>query len=706
MDRTPEILAPAGSMDALRAAVECGADAVYLGAGHFNARRNARNFSEEDLAQAIEYCHVRGVSVHLTLNTLVTDDELPAAIDLMETACRLGADALIVQDLGIAALARACAPDMELHASTQMAVMTPEGFRELAALGFRRAVLPRELSYDEILAIRKATADTGLELEMFIHGALCMCVSGQCYLSATMGGRSGNRGLCAQPCRLRFAAEGGRRSDHALSLKDLSAVEAIPELFEAGVTSFKIEGRMKRPEYVAAAVTACRNAADGIEDPAMLENLDAVFSRSGHTDGYLKGRLGHDMFGTRQKDDVLAAGPILKELEQLYARPTRAVPVAFSFTAETGKPLTLTATRPDPHGGPALSVTADTGGSYEAQPACSAGATVEKVAAQLGKTGGTGYSVREEDMVLRLDESLYLPASVLNQLRRDALDALTEAVVEQYRVPFDRGAADALLNETAKENDSTGTVVRIASSGQLPADIYRREMKSIAWLLPLDTPPSVLKELRSGNERFGVDLPRGLYQSKDRVLEQLHTAKQSGAQFAYAGTLDGIALAKAAGLPVLGGFPLNLFNSVARREYEALGVEQAVLSQELKLTQAADISGCNGLLVYGRSPLMLTRNCPDGIAPDAFRDPARPPELTDRKGIRFPVVKSGDAYELLNSRPLYLADRQDDLPEHCFRLLWFTIESEAEVRDVLNAYRTGRPAEGDFTRGLYYKGVL
>ncbi|MBP5458781.1 MAG: U32 family peptidase, partial [Clostridia bacterium] len=266
MDRTPEILAPAGSMDALRAAVECGADAVYLGAGHFNARRNARNFSEEDLAQAIEYCHVRGVSVHLTLNTLVTDDELPGAMDLMETACRLGADALIVQDLGIAALARTCAPDMELHASTQMAVMTPEGFRELAALGFRRAVLPRELSYDEILDIRKATADTGLELEMFIHGALCMCVSGQCYLSATMGGRSGNRGLCAQPCRLRFAADGGRRSDHALSLKDLSAVEAIPELFEAGVTSFKIEGRMKRPEYVAAAVTACRNAADGIED--------------------------------------------------------------------------------------------------------------------------------------------------------------------------------------------------------------------------------------------------------------------------------------------------------------------------------------------------------------------------------------------------------------------------------------------------------
>lgn len=277
MSRGPEVLAPAGSMDALRAAVECGADAVYLGAGHFNARRNARNFTEEELAEAIEYCHVRGVKVHLTLNTLVSDEELPLAIDLIESACSLGVDALIVQDLGVAALVRAAAPEMELHASTQMAVMTPEGFRALADLGFTRAVLPRELSYEEILSIREATADTGLELEMFIHGALCMCVSGQCYLSATMGGRSGNRGLCAQPCRLRFAAEGGRRSDHALSLRDLSAVEAIPELYEAGVLSFKIEGRMKRPEYVAAAVTACRNAVDGIRDDALLRDLDAVF---------------------------------------------------------------------------------------------------------------------------------------------------------------------------------------------------------------------------------------------------------------------------------------------------------------------------------------------------------------------------------------------------------------------------------------------
>ncbi|MBQ8082973.1 MAG: U32 family peptidase, partial [Clostridia bacterium] len=418
MNRGPEILAPAGSMEALRAAVECGADAVYLGAGHFNARRNARNFSDEELAEAIEYCHVRGVKVHLTLNTLVSDEELPLAIDLIKTACSIGVDALIVQDLGVAALVRAAAPEMELHASTQMAVMTPEGFRALADLGFTRAVLPRELSFEEILAIREATEDTGLELEMFIHGALCMCVSGQCYLSATMGGRSGNRGLCAQPCRLRFAADGGRRSDHALSLRDLSAVEAIPVLYEAGVLSFKIEGRMKRPEYVAAAVTACRNAVAGTRDDKLTRDLDAVFSRSGHTDGYLKGQLGHDMFGTRRKDDVVAAAPILKDLEQLYVRETRSTPVSLDFTARLGAPLQLTAAWTDPAGGQTKTVTVDTAGDYEVQAAQNVATSADKILGQLQKTGGTGFSADEADITIHMDDGINIPVSVINKLRR------------------------------------------------------------------------------------------------------------------------------------------------------------------------------------------------------------------------------------------------------------------------------------------------
>ena len=719
MSRGPEVLAPAGSMDALRAAVECGADAFYLGAGHFNARRNAKNFSEEELAQAIKYCHERGVKVHLTLNTLVSDEELPLAMDLIKDACELGVDALIVQDPGVAALVRAAAPGMELHASTQMAVMTPEGFRALAGLGFTRAVLPRELSYEEVLAIREATRDTGLELEMFIHGALCMCVSGQCYLSASMGGRSGNRGLCAQPCRLRFAADGGRRSDHALSLRDLSAVEAIPDLYEAGVLSFKIEGRMKRPEYVAAAVTACRNAVDGIRDEKLLGNLDAVFSRSGHTDGYLKGHLGHDMFGTRRKDDVVAATPILKDLEQLYAKETRSTPVSFDFTARLGEPLRLTATWEDPADGTVQTVTVDTAGEYDVQAAQNVATGAEKVLAQLQKTGGTGFSASEHDITIHLDENINIPVSIINKLRRHALEELTAAIAEAGQKSFDRGAAEAVLDRASVSEEAEQEAllpevrrfVRLRTDRQLPNMPFLQEHWEIAWILPLNTPLSTLKDLISEKINFGVEIPRGLYENTDKVRTQLKTVPKYGAAFALAATLDSVELAKNAGLPVVGSFTTNVFNHVARSEYAALGVHRLTLSQEMTFRQMDVLrrSGTSpqgdGLLVYGRSPLMLTRNAPDGIHPKDFADPATLPELTDRKGIRFPVAKNGDAYELLNSRPLYLADSKD-LPRDLFHLFWFTTETAEEVADILQAYETGAPVETEFTRGLYLKGVL
>lgn len=723
MNRGPEILAPAGSMDALKAAVECGADAVYLGAGHFNARRNAQNFSKEDLKMAIEYCHVRGVKVHLTLNTLVSDDELPEAMNLIETACQLGVDAMIVQDLGVAALVRAAAPDMELHASTQMAVMTPEGFRALARLGFQRVVLPREFSFDEILAAREATRDTGLELEMFIHGALCMCVSGQCYLSAMMGGRSGNRGLCAQPCRLRFSTEQGRRSDHALSLRDLSAVEEIPALYEAGVLSFKIEGRMKRPEYVAAAVTACRNAVAGTRDATLSQNLDAVFSRSGHTDGYLKHELGHEMFGIRRKDDVVAAAPILKDLAQLYQKETRSTPVAFTFEARRGEPMRLAATWTDAESKQTVCASVDS--EKTRAEAAQHPSSTDRIVKQLQKTGGTGFRAETEDIALDADPDLFYPASVLNDLRRRALAELTAEIQKLAVKQFDRAAAENLLHTTAGLPDTTptdgsaivdtstveaSTFVRLRRAEQLPTAASAQE--NTAWILPLDAPASLMEQLAAEKLPFGVEVPRGLYGHTDRVRAQLATAKSCGASFAYAATLDSLMLARAAGLPVLGGFTMNVFNRVSCAEYRRLGVSRMTLSQELTFRQMEILSAGgkspeeNGLLVYGRSPLMLMRNRPDGLSADDFANPAVLPGLTDRKGIRFPVTKNGGAYELLNSRPLYLADHRKELPDGLFRLFWFTDETADDVEETLHRYEIGAVSDTEFTRGLYQKGVL
>ena len=313
MMNKPEILAPAGSFDSLTAAVRCGADAVYLGGRELNARRNAANFSDEELAQAVEYCHARGVKVYITLNTLVRDDEMETAMNAVRCACDVKADALILQDIGLTSLIRRAAPDMPLHASTQTSVQTLDGIKMLADMGFCRAVLPRELSKKEI---EKIAAQSPIELEMFVHGALCMCLSGQCQLSAVLGSRSGNRGLCAQPCRLPFAADGG--TGHDLSLKDMSLIEYLPELAQMGVLSFKIEGRMKRPEYVAAAVTACKKSLAGESAAEYEHTLGAIFSRSGFTSGYYNGALGRDMFGVRRKEDVTAAKDVLSPL----ARPS------------------------------------------------------------------------------------------------------------------------------------------------------------------------------------------------------------------------------------------------------------------------------------------------------------------------------------------------------------------------------------------------
>ena len=257
-EKRPEILAPAGSFDSLIAAVQCGADAVYLGGKGMNARRSAGNFDAEELRRAVEYCHLRDVKVYQTINIVMFQHETDEAIDTIRQAAEAGVDAVLTQDLAIARMVRECAPSLPIHASTQMSIHNIEGVRLCEELGFSRAVLARELTAGEIAAICAATP---LEIEVFVHGALCMSVSGQCYLSSMIGGRSGNRGLCAQPCRLPFSADGG--GEYALSLKDLSLADRIGELTRMGVASLKIEGRMKRPEYVAAAVTAVRRAREG-----------------------------------------------------------------------------------------------------------------------------------------------------------------------------------------------------------------------------------------------------------------------------------------------------------------------------------------------------------------------------------------------------------------------------------------------------------
>lgn len=678
-----EILAPAGGYDALVAAVRCGANAVYLGGKALNARRNASNFSDEELKEAVAYCHARGVKVYLTLNTLVADSELETAYDAIECACNSHADALILQDIGLVSLVRQACPDMPMHASTQMSVQSIEGVKELEKLGFTRVVLPRELSESEIAAI---AAKTDMELEYFVHGALCMCVSGQCLMSSVLGGRSGNRGLCAQPCRLPFGVNG--KGGNALSLKDLSLVDELRRLERAGICSFKIEGRMKRPEYVAAAVTACKNSLNNINDSNINEALRAVFSRSGFTKGYFEGKLGKDMFGVRRKEDVGGAAPVLSRLARLYDGENPLVPVDMQLDFKRSEPLTLKVT--------ACGRSATVKGEIPSE-AVNKPASEGDLRDRLSKCGGTQFYAR--NISIDLDEGLNAPASAINGLRRQALSELDGELAKGKDIPFTRPETAVKPHRAGK----TALHARFFDEASVPERLDGLSRV----ILPVEVSRRTLERVLESGAEAAVEIPAAVFSNADRYVKKLTELRESGLSLAWACGLDGVGIARRAGLPFACGFGMNIFNSVSVSEAAALGARDCLLSCEVSLAKAAHIGGelPRGLMIYGRIPLMMTRNCPVGTKLTCAECGGRS-FLEDRMGVRFPVrCKNGCSY-VLNSRPLWLADKLNDIRNADYGLLWFTDESADECERVISAYLGGGAPSGEFTRGLYYKGVL
>ncbi len=683
-----EILAPAGNFDSLVAAVRCGANAVYLGAKTLNARRNAGNFDEEELARAVEYCHVRGVKVYQTLNILMFEEETDQVVQAIETAARLGIDAILVQDLGVAAIARQCAPDLPLHASTQMAIHNLSGALEAKEMGFRRVVLAREMTRKEIAQI---AAKTGLEVEVFVHGALCMSVSGQCYLSSMIGERSGNRGLCAQPCRLPFQAKGG--VECGLSLKDLTLIDRVEQLRQIGVTSLKIEGRMKRPEYVAAAVTAVKDAIAG--RPADFDLLRSVFSRSGFTSGYFDGAIDGNMFGTRQKEDVVSAAGVLGNLARLYDREQPLVPVRGEFFLESGSPARLTLSDREGHQTTVL--------GEEPQEALTRPTDEEKARQNLGKTGGTPYYL--EEFSARIQPGLMLPASALNAMRRQGLEELTTQRGAPHPWPF----ADRAQRAFPKRLNRKIPTLRARLTGEQLTEEIARSCERL--ILPLGDLPNLLSRGMIDNpDKLVAEIPRVLFAGEEEVSRQLAQLRQQGVTWAWAGNLSGIRLARQAGMKICGGYSLNIVNSTALEQYRQLDVAETELSFELNLQKAKLLGDCIpcGILAYGYLPLMIFRNCPIRAARGCQR--CRGFEtLTDRRGVRFAVDCGGSKIaQLYNSVPLVLSDRMDDLEGFSFLTLYFTRESREECEQVVRAYLDGQPLPGSRegkTRGLYYRNV-
>lgn len=683
-----ELLAPAGNLESLLAAVHSGADAVYFGYGELNARRNAKNFDEQSLEEASRICKERGVKMHMTVNTMVYDREYDQVLKTLEIACRYGIDALIVQDLGVAALVREAAPEMPMHASTQLTVHNVSGAWQAKELGFSRVVLAREMSREEIAAV---TAQVPIETEVFVHGALCMCVSGQCYMSSVIGERSGNRGLCAQPCRLPFSS--GRKGDsgYALSLKDLSLADRVQELARMGVSSFKIEGRMKRPEYVAAAVSQFRQALLGAQ--ADMDLMAAVFSRSGFTQGYFDGRLGLDMFGTRQKEDVLAGQKVLKSLSDLASKDVPRVGVDFSFSMQQDQPVVLTADDREGH-------TVSAQGEVP-QTALKAPTNEELVRRSLEKTGGTFYYLNS--LETEIGEGLICPASQLNALRRQALEQLTEQRGQIVPIGFESIARQSKRGRSPVAQPALRAQIRQIS--QL-TDSLADSCEQI--ILPLDEVLRHAAELdKSLLPKLAVSLPRVVFgDDAAQLTERLNECRRMGIEHMSVGNLGGVYLGRQLGFTLHGEFGLNIANEGCLQEYEKLGLADCLLSFELSLSRAKAVGGLlpRGLLIYGRLPLMVTRNCP--IRLSGCRDCKGFGTLTDRKKEVFEVRCSGRKYsEIFNSRPVYLADRMEELSGFDYGLLYFTSEGPKQVDRILREYTILHEPMEQITRGLYYRNV-
>ena len=690
-----ELLAPAGSMEALRAAVQNGANAVYLGCGQFNARQSAKNFTPQTLAEAVKYCHVRGVAVHLTLNTLVSDKETPDVIALIRHAASCAVDAFIVQDLGVVQLCRQIAPNVPIHGSTQMTIHSLPGVLLCAAWGMTRVVLSRELSREEI---RYICQNSPIEIEVFAHGALCMSYSGQCYLSAAIGGRSGNRGRCAQPCRQSYGY-GRWQSRYPLSLKDNCLVHYLKDLEAMGVASLKLEGRMKRPEYVAAVTRNYRLAIDsGNVTRAMEEALHTAFNRQGFTDGYYAGRTGSHMFGIREEKSEDSAW--LKQTRQSYEAVENPL-VAVSFQASVRpEGCSLTVTDPD---GRTCSVTGPA-----PEPARVAELTREVLSARLSKTGGTPYFV--QDIQCHVSPGLMLSAAAINTLRRDALNMLT---AQRARRDEPRLSRPRRLAHVAGPRTHPELTVQVTQREQITGRLLKMAPKVLYVPIHILTQdPEFCRQLAQAVTVCAV-LPRIVHDTElPRLKKEMTDLRGFGVRQVLVGNLGLLIPARECGMRVRGDFGLNLYSSAAVHTARELELSSACLSFEMTLPQIRDVSKavpCE-MLIYGRMPLMITENCLIKGRTGECSCHLGSTKLTDKTGAEFPIIKDGDTCRsvLLNGKKLNWLDRQNDLSRLGLwaTRLYFTTENPKEVDQVLSAYRDPVPFDpGACTRGLYLRGL-
>lgn len=693
-----ELLAPAGSEAALRAAVQSGADAVYLGGDKFGARQSAENFSAEEMKKWVKYCHLYGVDVHVTVNTLIKEREIPSLTEYVKTLNKIGVDALIVQDIGAADIIKSTLPDMTLHGSTQMTVTSLEGVRYLENMGFSRVVLARELSEKEIEYICK---NAKAEIEVFVHGAICMCYSGQCLMSSILGGRSGNRGRCAQPCRLPYELVGDSKScgsAYILSPKDMALVNELGTLKRIGVSSLKIEGRLKRAEYVSAVVGVYRRCLDEARraTEADMQELSDAFLRSGFTDGYFKGNLGKGMMSHYNPSNI-GENKFTDEAKKrtLDGANQRKIPAGIIGTLKHDSPIELAMYDRDGNYATAT-------GTLNAERALNKPLDKQRLEEQLLKLGATPFECTEINVTA--DEGITIPVKEINAVRRMAAEELIK-MRQRREIGTEKEYSPPAF--TRQKPDKIILTAQVCDYEQLKAAV-KHDIKVIyapqSVVGTLKTDAGTLKQISEKGIEIVTKLSEIL--NNDEISSDSVLVSSPAAIYKYDGAKK------------YGDFRLNVFNSQTAEHFSDL--ETVTVSPELNIHEIQDL--CEGtradieVIGYGRLTLMLMKNCPVK-AMGKCQNGKNIYKLRDRKNEEFPVMcGDGCIARLLNSKPIFMADKIGDLKKlkiNRIRLI-FTVEKFSQCDKIIYMYKRAlegaadeyKMADNTFTRGHFYRGVL
>ena len=714
MNRDVEILAPAGSMECLRAAVAAGADAIYLGGTKFGARAYAQNLSEEDLVQAIEYVHIHGRKIYMTVNTLLKDRELNELYAYLLPYYKAGLDGVIVQDIGAVKFIGEYFPEMPVHASTQMTITNTLGADFLKRYGITRVVPARELSLKEIRDMKK---QTGLEMECFVHGALCYCYSGQCLLSSMIGGRSGNRGQCAQPCRLPYQTEGKKPAD-LMSLKDLCTIDILPELIDAGIDSFKIEGRMKQPEYVYTVVKMYRKYADQYlklqkegkgkssyhVSEADKRELLATYQRRGYCEGYYYQHNGKDMVSLKRPKNGRDGSAEEKPWQDIKVQEK----INGILTLSVGNRAKLTVSCGD--------VTVECIGQ-EVQAAQKQPLDPARIEKQMRKTGNTEFTF--DNLEILVEGNVFLPMQALNELRREGIEELTEQIQMQYRreeagcgmktatAGFDSDADG--VTETAGKKECC-----ISASVQNKAQLDTAVNSKIRYIYLEE---DVEFEREDGVQYF-LAMPYIFRENTSKRYEKMYTEIEKKYDGILIRNWESYAWLKRHEYQkeIRSDYNLYIFNRKTKEELRRLGIARGTASVELNDRELARIGIEEQVFIaYGYQPVMISAGCIQKTSASCDGK-GGVLSISDRYQKKFAVRRyCRDCYNVMyNSAPLFLADKAEEV--HALApaelRLDFTTESSGQVKEICHAYTLAfekgckiEPPMQDYTRGHFKRGV-